>query len=211
MRRKVLVNFKTILSFAQRQGLVAQNVALPVKIRTDDRAESSGPVREGHDFPTKTEIKMIIESATGRWRPFAITAIFTGMRASELRGLIWANVDLEKGIIHVRQRAYAWGHIGKPKSKAGNRDIPLPPMVVNALKQWRERCPVGGLGLVFPNGRGNIESHNNIVKRWWGPLQVRLGMVAETGKVDAQGSLPFRQNTTSTAYGTPLLACLSRI
>lgn len=82
-----------------------------------------------------------MEAATGRWRPFLVTALFTGMRASELRGLNWSNVDLDKGIIHVRQRADAWGTIGKPKSKAGNRDIPLVPMVINTLREWRAICP----------------------------------------------------------------------
>ena len=47
--------------------------------------------------------------------------MLTGMRASELRGLIWSNVDLERGVIHVRQRADASGTIGKPKSKADAR------------------------------------------------------------------------------------------
>ena len=46
------------------------------------------------------------------------------MRASELRGLAWANVDLEAGSIHIAQRADAWGNIGAPKSKAGKRKIP---------------------------------------------------------------------------------------
>ena len=47
------------------------------------------------------------------------------MRLSELRGLNWRNVDLDNGVIRVRQRADAWGHIGPPKSKAGKRDIHL--------------------------------------------------------------------------------------
>jgi len=42
----------------------------------------------------------------------------------ELRGLIWDNVDLDAGMIHVRRRAGAWKNMGDPKSKAGKRDIP---------------------------------------------------------------------------------------
>ena len=80
-------------------------------------------MREGVDFPSRAELKAMIENSTGRWRPFIVTAIFTGMRASELRGLAWANVDLEEELIHVRQRADAWRRIGPPKSKAGARDI----------------------------------------------------------------------------------------
>jgi integrase len=67
--------------------------------------------------------------------------MFSGMRASELRGLPWTNVDLDAGVIHVRQRADAWGKIGKPKSKAGSRDIPLAPIVINTLREWKVLCP----------------------------------------------------------------------
>ena len=54
-----------------------------------------------------------------------LTAIFTGLRASELRGLRWQDVDLKSGELHVRQRADRYSEIGKPKSKAGTRTVPL--------------------------------------------------------------------------------------
>lgn len=184
MRRKVLTNLKTMIGFCQSQGLVAQNVARGVTIKNDQRGDA-GPIREGVDFPNRAELRTILEKSTGRGRPLLITAIFTGMRASELRGLPWSNVDLDGGMIHVRQRADAWGRIGKPKSKAGKRDIPLPPMVVNALRQWKSDCPAGSL--VFPNGAGNVESHQNILNRIWYPLQVANGMAVDTGKTDDGG------------------------
>jgi integrase len=173
MRRKVLVNIKTILTFCQGQGLVAQNVARGVKIKADDRR--AGPLREGRDFPSKAEIRQIIDNVPDRWRAFVLTALFAGLRASELRGLRWQDVDLDEGLIHVRQRADAWGRIGPPKSAAGSRDIPLVPMVVNALRQWQSTCPPGQFGLAFPNGAGNIE-------RVWNPLQVKCGIVTDGGK-----------------------------
>ena len=73
----------------------------------------------------------------GRWRPLLLTAIFTGLRASELRGLRWSDVDLKRGELHVRQRADRYGEIGRPKSEAGERTVPLPPMVVTALREHR--------------------------------------------------------------------------
>ena len=109
------------------------------------------------------------------------------MRASELRGLPWSNVDLDGGLIHVRQRADKGGNIGPPKSKKGKRDIPLPPIVVNALRQWQDVCPKGKLNLVFPNGQGNVESLSNIYERFWQPLQARLGLLIDTEEKDADG------------------------
>jgi len=182
MRRKVLTNLKTTLSFAQGRGLVAQNVALGVRIKVDAREAATGPLRAGVDFPTIAELNALIEKSAGRWRPFIITAIFTGMRLSELRGLSWADVDLEKGMIHVRQRADAWGKLGPTKTKAGKRDIPLAPLVTNTLKQWRLACPKGEHDLVFPNTLGNIETMANIHVRVWTPLQKKCGLVTDAGK-----------------------------
>jgi integrase len=182
MRRKVLTNVKSMLSFAQGQGLVAQNVARGVKIKSDERATATGPLRAGVDFPTRAELRTIMDTATGRWRSLVIAAVFTGMRASELRGLTWDNVDLDEGVIHVRQRADAWSKIANPKSKAGKRDIPLAPMVVNTLKEWRASCPAGALGLVFPNTLGNVESQANVLSRFWFPLQVQAGLITEKGE-----------------------------
>ena len=63
-----------------------------------------------------------MEAAKGRWRPILLTAIFTGLRASELRGLRWEDVDLEKRELHVRQRADRYSTIGKPKSEVRRAD-----------------------------------------------------------------------------------------
>ena len=186
MRRKVLSTLKTMLAFAQARGLVAQNAAYGVRIKNEERA-SRGPLREGVDFPSKAELRLMMEQAPERWRPFLVTAVFTGMRASELRGLTWQDVDLGAGMIHVRRRADAWKTMGDPKSKAGKRDIPLAPIMINTLRQWREVCPKGDLGLVFPNGHGNIETLPNIFKRFWRPLLLRCELTADSGEWDAEG------------------------
>jgi integrase len=179
MRRKILTSLKTMVTFAQSRGLVAQNVARAVKVNGDRRTKQ-GPLREGVDFPSRSELRAIIDTAPARWRPLLVTAIFTGMRASELRGLRWSDVDLVEGIIHVRQRADAWMTLGPTKSEAGKRDIPLAPMVINALTALKDAPRKGNLDLVFPNGRGNVESIQNIWKRCWTPVQIECGLLAGT-------------------------------
>jgi integrase len=167
--RKVLTSLKSILGEAQRRGLVAHNAAQPVKIDAKKRDRSKLAV--GRDIPSKEEVQTMLARAAGRWRPFFITAVFTGMRASELRGLTWDDVDFERKVIHVRQRANLWGEIGAPKSAAGRREIPMAPMVVNALREWKLACPKGKHGITFPNGKGNIERHANVATRGFAPLQ----------------------------------------
>jgi integrase len=82
-----------------------------------------------------------------------LTAIFTGLRASELRGVAWANVDLARGALKVRQRADAYGRIGSPKSAAGSRTVPLPPLVANTLREWKLAQPQTDLVFAAPSGQ----------------------------------------------------------
>jgi integrase len=176
--QKVLANLKTAISYAQGQGLVAQNVARAAKVKASTRTLSAGPLRPGVDIPSKAELAALLEHASDRWRALITVLIFTGMRASEIRGLMWKNVDLAAGVLHVRQRVDAWGQAGPPKSRAGSRDIPLPPMVVNALRQ--ARAP--GARWVFANRAGKPYSRQNLQERVLDPLQVAAGVVDAHGK-----------------------------
>jgi integrase len=99
MRRKVITNLKTVLTFAQGQGLVSQNVARGVKIRGDARSKAA-KLKAGVDFPTKEEIRTLLDAAPERWRAFFVVAVFTGLRASELCGLRWADIDFDAGKAH---------------------------------------------------------------------------------------------------------------
>jgi integrase len=180
MARKVLTSLKSILSAAQRRGLVAHNAAQPVKV--DVKRRDHARLAVGRDIPSKAEVQTLLAQAKGRWRPLFVTAVFTGMRASELRGLIWDDVDFDRKVIHVRQRANLWGEIGAPKSAAGAREIPMSPMVVNALKEWRFACPRGPAALVFPNGNGNVENHANIANRGFYALQTDAEIIDTVGK-----------------------------
>ena len=111
-----------------------------------------------------------------------MTAIFTGLRASELRGLRWPDVDLKKAELQVRQRADRYNVIGPPKTAAGQRVIPLPPVVVNTLREHRLASQKSDLDLVFPNRHGGVESRSNIMDYGVHPVQIAAGIVGETGK-----------------------------
>jgi integrase len=163
MARKILSSIKSLLRDAQRRGNVAQNVALAVKrIDADKRGKSR--LKVGVHIPTMEEVRAIIAAAVGPQRPLLVTAVFTGLRASELRGLLWDAVDLKRSELHVRQRADRYNEVGKPKSKAGHRVVPFGPVVANTLREWKLACPKGELGLVFPTESGRIAGHNNLVR-----------------------------------------------
>jgi integrase len=186
MVRKVRVSLSSLLSDAQERGLVSRNVVRDLRktrargVERKAERRQKGKLKVGVDIPTREEIKAIVEAAKGRWRPILLTAIFTGLRASELRGLRWADVDLDKRELHVRQRADRYSAIGKPKSESGERTVPLTPTVVNTLREWKLACPKSEAGLVFPTTGGLVEHHKNIIERGLIPTLIAAGVTVDT-------------------------------
>jgi integrase len=182
--QKVLDGLKGILKNAMRQGLVAYNAASGTRI--DQKKREREPIEVGRGIPSKEEVQAILSATPERWRALLVTAAFTGMRASELRGLTWDAVDLRHSVLEVRQRADYWNTLGPPKTAAGRRKIPLAPIVVNTLKECRLAYPHGRDGLVFytrARGRGRrfgVLGHSALHK-------VFLVGQREAGVVDAAG------------------------
>ena len=191
MVRNARRSLGAILADAQERGLVAQNVVYSLRRRQrSHRAEGNGKLKSGVDIPAPAEVRAIVGSlnaAAGRYGPLLLTAVFTGLRASELRGLRWEDVDLKRGELHVRQRADRYNAFGKPKSEAGERTVPLPPMVVTALREHRLSSPRSELDLVFPNVRGGVEHRNSIVKCGFHPAQIAAGVVDQHGGAKYKG------------------------
>jgi integrase len=171
MARKVLTSLKSMLKVG-KHAHVAADVSVGRSARRERRLEV------GRDIPSPAEVKRLI-AATGdnpRMRALLLTAALCGLRASELRGLRWSDVNLKHSEVHVRQRADRYNAIGVPKSVAGTRTIPLAPEVMAALKVWRLACPKGELDLVFPSAVGTIQYHRNMLDTL-APVMVAAGVV----------------------------------
>ena len=188
MVKKVLASLGSLIAEAMDRDLVARNVVRDItrsrKRRKSTRAQRK--LKVGVDIPAAEEVSAIVAHAKGRWRPLFLVAAFTGLRASEIRGLRWADVDLKANKLHVTQRADKFNKIGPPKSEAGKREVPFGPMLHNTLREWRLACPKSELGLVFPNTKGKIEGLPNILTRGLIPTVVAAGLVAE-GKAKYTG------------------------
>ena len=95
----------------------------------------------------------------------------------------WPNVDLAKRELHVRERADEYKQLGRPKSGAGERTVPLTPMVVAVLREWKLKCPKGMLGMVFPNANGGIAGFiRNITKMGLAPAQLAAGVTIDVAR-----------------------------
>jgi integrase len=125
MVRKVRISLGALLADAQRRGLVGQNVvhALPRSLRGKEAraaARQKGKLRVGIDIPSPDEIRAIIAAVGDEWRPLLLTAIFTGLRISELRGL--------RSCVRSRRNI-----LPRTVARAHQRD-----------RSWRVRAPASG-------------------------------------------------------------------
>jgi integrase len=183
MTKKVLTSLGSLLSDANERGLTNRNPVRDIRggrKGRDRRAErrQKGRLEVGVDIPTPDEIKALVAALEPNWRPLLLTAVFTGMRSSELRGLRWQDVDFKSSEITVSQRVDQYGEIGQPKSEAGSRRIPVPPLVVNALKQHRLR-QTGSPAIVFANPDGQPRTHTNLINKGLVPAMIRAGVTVE--------------------------------
>jgi hypothetical protein len=142
MIRGVMRSLGALISVAQEHGKAAHN---PVReLKRTRRRRGKAPeerhkpkLRIGVDIPTPDEIRELRAKAEGRWRPFLMTAVVTGLRASELRGLRWEDVELgNKPQLHVRQRADRYG--------TSVRRNPRRAIASSPYRQTRHRCCASG-------------------------------------------------------------------
>jgi integrase len=192
MIRKIRTSLSQLLAVSAERGWVARNVVRDLmRTRTrgkEHKAEKrqKGKLKVGVDIPTPDEISAILAHAKGRWRALLLTAAFTGLRASELRGLRWEDVDLKGKRLHISQRADRYNKIGQPKSHAASRMVPFGNQVANTLREHKLACARSELDLVFPNKLGNVEVLGNIVRRGLWPAEIAAG-VTKKGKPKYSG------------------------
>jgi integrase len=170
--RKVLGALSAILKEARAPRNPAREL-LEVRAGRRTKADQKSPLEVGVDIPRPNEINALVAAAGPRWQVFILVAAMTGLRASELRGLRWSDVDLDKGLVHVRQRADCYNVMDLPKSKAGQRSVPIGPFVINRLREWRLQSK---FELVFANSAGHATHHTNILKRGINPAFKKAGL-----------------------------------
>lgn len=184
--RKIITSLGSIVAMAKDRGRFSGSNPVREMSRRRQRhaveKRQAGLLQVGRDIPSAHEVKAILAAVPAGQAPLLAVAVFCGLRASELRGLRWSDVDLKAGEAHVRQRADRYGVIGPPKSRAGDRKVPIPPGVLRSLKEWRLACPKNEHNLVFPTASGLVQHHKNIVRDVLDPVLVAGGVVTPDGR-----------------------------
>ena len=114
------------------------------------------------------------------WYPIFAVMLGTGMRVGEICGLRWDDIDLENGMIDVNHTLVYFTHaengcyfgIHTPKTKAGERQIPMLQNVREAFEQERAyqeynnmKCNVavdGFTNFIFINRLGNLQHQGTL-------------------------------------------------
>jgi len=203
MASKALRHLSMILIDAQSRGLVAQNVAHSVKVKRP--TDQKGRLAKRAEIPPAVDLKALIKAADAlkdkdpRLPVMLRIAMLAGLRASEIRGLSWAGVDLARQHITVSQKADRWNEIHLPKSAAGHRSIPIGPALTTAMKAWKLQCPPSALGLVFPNRPKGRQTEASKGSTSGGPIkqhtmakllltvQTSAGIAKDTGRKTGEG------------------------
>ena|SRR5437867_132490 len=161
--------------------------------RTQRRVSRDGPKvddREKDPFSVH-EVRAIRGEMEGdRLVPLFFVPLALGLREGEAFGVRWSDVDLDRGLLHVRQQVQPNRGRGfefvEPKTKASKSTLELTRGQIEMLRRHRlslveERLAAGSEGedydLVFPSERGTPLGASN-VKRYFDAVCQRAGVRA---------------------------------
>jgi integrase len=117
------------------------------------------------------EVLRVIAKAKEPHKTFYWLAAETGMRAGELCGLRWDDVDCERRLIRICQSAWN-GTLQTPKTSSGRRVFAISRQLANQLRrQGRDRT-----GLVFVNRLDRPWQGGKVVEKNLRPLLDSLGI-----------------------------------
>jgi integrase len=181
MAKKVMTSLKAILRQAKMAHLATDTAGIKAGGRHRKRLEV------GVDIPQVPEVKALLDAADTKSRALVCLAAFGGLRASEIRGLAWSRLNLDKAQVEVAERADKWGLLGSPKSEAAKRTITLNATTVQALRAWKLAQPPLAVegpdgskikrprALVFGTATDKPDLLGNLQRRVLAPLQVKAG------------------------------------
>ena len=197
-----LVPLGGILRFARRRGYILDD-----PLRRLEKAERPRPAPRAQRVLGQTEIAELLRACLPRYRPLLATALYTGMRLSELLALTWAEVDFQARLVRVRAQL-SRAHLGAParrippKTRAAVRDIPLAPQLAAVLARERARARFpGDDDYVFATRLGTPLGQRNVARSALAHAVRRAGL-------DGRGRPPLRFHDLRHTFASHLIVDL---
>ena len=164
-----------------REELIERNVATVVRLPVIERVEVQ-------PWSTEEASRFLTASADHRLHALFAVGVALGLRKGELLALRWDDVDLEDGVLHIRQNVERLPEIGlvfgPPKSNKSRRTIPLPAASTKVLRTHRANQAAEALalgpawvdsGLVFTSTVGTVIEPRNL-NRFFDELITNAGV-----------------------------------
>ncbi|PTV98618.1 site-specific recombinase XerD [Halanaerobium saccharolyticum] len=132
------------LKQAVKERLIYSNPSKGVELPTKQEEEKL------HIWNKKQVSRFLARAKKHKYYMIFFLAVNTGMRRGELLGLKWKDIDFNKKRLEVKRQAVKTDKgiiLKKPKSKAGNRVIPITNNVVKELKRHKIRQSENKLAL----------------------------------------------------------------
>src|SRR5829696_77202 len=161
-----LATLESVMRFARRRGWI---VADPVEQLEHD--ERPRPERRRQRVLGRAEIERLLAVCAPRDRLMVATVLYTGLRISEMLGLVWDDIDFAAGVIHVRaqlSRAHRDAPARRvvPNTAASVRDVPLVPQLARLLSAHRQRTRFArAADWMFATARGTPYGRRNVSRR----------------------------------------------
>lgn len=146
------------------------------------------------------------------WDPIFITMLWTGLRVGEVTGLRWDDIDFNNNTISVNHTLVYYQTrtergcdftVNTPKTKAGERTVPLLPKVKEALKMEKQRqteleisCRVvinGFTNFIFLNRFGDLY-HQGTLNKALKRIIRDCNFSVLDGKINSEVTLPNFSN-----------------
>lgn len=172
-----LATLQSLMRYARRHGWIATD-----PVDQLEREERPRPKRRHQRVLGRQEVGRLLGACSPRDRAIVATALYTGLRISELLGLVWADVNFAAGVIHVRaqlSRAHGGAPARRvpPKTSASIRQIPLVAQLAQTLAEHKLATPFAlSSDWVFTTTRGTPHGHRNIARRGLGRAADSAGL-----------------------------------
>jgi integrase len=153
----VLGTLSSILTTARDWGYNCEHIDVR-KLRLPPRGERY----EAPHF-TIDQLQRILAIAEEPWHTLFCILTMDGLRAGEVLGLQWKDIDLERRLLHVRRSAW-YGHVQTTKSKASETVLPIPQPLVTVLEKYRAQWKPNPQGFLFVTRNGRPPSSNKVVE-----------------------------------------------
>jgi len=157
----VLGTLSSILSTARDWGYNCEQIDVK-KLRLPPRS-----ARYEAPYFTVDQLNKILAIAEEPWRTLFCLLTMEWLRAGEVLGLQWADIDLDRQTLQVRRSAW-YGKIQTAKSVASETILPIPAPLVAILKQYKAQWVPNPKGFLFVTRNGRPPSSNKVVEyRLW--------------------------------------------